>query len=185
VSLSRYEEAEGAFTDAVTAFDEALSRAPDHIQVHNNKCIALHRHGNLLAVLFRDDEAEAVYTDAVVAFDEALSRAPDDIYAYNTKGVALLSFGDLLASLSHEEEAEGAYTDAVAAFDEALSRAPDYTTPTSIRASRCWPKSICSPPSPATRMLKAPSAMPLRLSMRRSDVFPTMPRCTFSSRNRS
>jgi tetratricopeptide (TPR) repeat protein len=90
ITLSRHEEAERAYADAVTAFDEALRFAPEYIDAHKNRGGALQSRGNLLAVLSRNEEAEQAYADAMDAFDAMLRWAPNDTSVYNNTAATLV-----------------------------------------------------------------------------------------------
>ncbi len=123
--LSRYDEASKSYAQAIAAYDEALRRDPDDVQVYSDKGNALQSLGDLQAGLSRHDEASESYAKAIAAYDEALRRAPDDVSAHNNKGNALYSLGDLRAKLSRHDEASESYAKAIAAFDEALRVAPN------------------------------------------------------------
>ena len=125
--LSQHQDALTFYTQAIASYDQALLRAPDLIQAHNNKGIALENLGNLQASLSEHQEALTSYTQAIASYDQALLRAPDLIQAHNNKGNALQRLGELQASLSEHQEALTSYTQAIASYDQALERAPDYT----------------------------------------------------------
>ena len=103
MSLDRHDEAEGAYTDAVAALDEALRRAPGDLRLHGSKGIALRGHGDLLANLSRYEEAEEAFSDAAAAFDEVLGRTPEDTDVHFLKAVTLLSQGDCVRVLGARE----------------------------------------------------------------------------------
>ena len=123
--LARHAEAEAELTEAIAAYDQALTRAPDYINALNNKGLALQSLGKLQAGLAQHTEALESYGSAIAAYDRALTRAPDDIYALNNKGNALASLGELQARLAQHPEAVESYGNAIAAYEQALTRAPD------------------------------------------------------------
>jgi tetratricopeptide (TPR) repeat protein len=124
--LSRYKTAESDYTQAIAAYDAALARAPDDVDAHNNKGLALQRLGKLRAALSDHKGAKEAYTQAVAAYDAALQLAPDYVAAHHNKGIALSLLGELRSALSDHTGAEEAYTQAIAACDAALQRAPDF-----------------------------------------------------------
>jgi hypothetical protein len=50
-SISRFEDAQRTFRDAVAAYDEELNRVPDNVGVHLMKALALVNQGRLLRIL--------------------------------------------------------------------------------------------------------------------------------------
>jgi tetratricopeptide (TPR) repeat protein len=126
--LAKYDEAAREYSEAIAAYDSALTRAPDDINALNNKGNALQRRGELQAQLAQHTDALSSYSQAIAAYDSALTRAPDDIRVLNNKGNALQSRGDLQARLAQHTDALSSYSQAIAAYDSALTRAPDDTT---------------------------------------------------------
>jgi tetratricopeptide (TPR) repeat protein len=122
--LARHDPANQAYLEAISAYDEALRRAPDDVAAHNNKGNALVRLGDLQAGLSQHPEAVASYTQAISAFDEALRRAPDYINAHNNKGNALQSLGELQVELEQYEEARKSLQAALVEFSRSLEIAP-------------------------------------------------------------
>jgi tetratricopeptide (TPR) repeat protein len=123
---ARHDEASQEYREAITAYEDALRRAPDDAGIHSNKGLALVRLGDLQSQLSQNEEAVESYRQAINACDEALRNAPNHLDSHNNKGWALLSLGDLEAKLSRHQEAIGNYEQAIASFDESLRRAPDY-----------------------------------------------------------
>ena len=124
-SLSRYPEAHQEYQEAIAAYTEALQRAPDDPDIHNNKGNTLCGLGDLQTGLAQHPEAEESYRQAIAACAEALQRAPDYVYAHSNKGVELQRLGELQARLTQHPEALESYQQAIAAYTEALRRAPD------------------------------------------------------------
>jgi tetratricopeptide (TPR) repeat protein len=123
---SRHDVAEESCTQAIQAFDRALSLAPNDLATLNNKGNVLLRLGELQASLSKAEEAEHSYIQAIQSFDRALFLAPDHPQVLNNKGLVLQRLGELQASLSKAEEAEHSYIQAIQSYDMALSLAPDH-----------------------------------------------------------
>jgi hypothetical protein len=49
-SISRFEDAQRTFSDAVAAYDEELNRVPDNVGVHLMKALALVNQGRSLQI---------------------------------------------------------------------------------------------------------------------------------------
>ena len=124
--LARHKEARQEYLEAIVAYNKELVRAPDDVDAHNNKGIALQSLGDLQASLSQHTEALTSYQQAIASYQEALVRAPDYVLAHNNKGNALATLGNLQASLSQHTEALTSYQQAIASYQEALMRAPDY-----------------------------------------------------------
>jgi tetratricopeptide (TPR) repeat protein len=122
--LARHNEARDEYLESISAYDEALKRAPDLVEAHNDKGLALQSLGDLQAALSQHQEALSSYTASISAYDEALKRAPDDVGAHNNKGLALQSLGDLQAALSQHQEAMNCYEIALKEFRISLKIAP-------------------------------------------------------------
>ena len=122
--LARHNEARDEYLESISAYDEALKRAPDLVEAHNNKGLALQSLGNLQAALSQHQEALSSYTASISAYDEALKRAPDYVGAHNNKGNALQSLGNLQAALSQHQEAMNCYEIALKEFCISLKIAP-------------------------------------------------------------
>ena len=123
--LSQHQNALISYTQAIICFNEALNRAPDYINAHNNKGIALKKLGDLQTGLFQKQDALISYTQAIICFNEALNRAPDYIQVHNNKGITLQSLGNLQADLTQQQEAFKSYQAALAEFNRSLEIAPD------------------------------------------------------------
>ncbi len=93
--LSQRDEASKSYTQAITAFDEALRRDPDYVAAHNNKRTTLINLGGLEARFLQQDEAMQRYIQAVAAFDEALRIATDDVSP--ERGLSSRTFRELSA----------------------------------------------------------------------------------------
>jgi tetratricopeptide (TPR) repeat protein len=117
-------EADEIYGDAVAAFDEALSRAPDYISAHNDKGSARRRRGELLDSLSRYEEAEEAYADAVAAYDEVLSRVPDDLVTHFNNAVTLVQWGETMRPFVQDEVTHSRWEAAQAHCERALALAP-------------------------------------------------------------
>ncbi len=113
-----------SYTEAIAAYNSALTLAPDYINALNNKGSALQRLGNLQIWLSQYSEALQSYTEAVTTYNSALTLAPDKIYVLNNKGLALKCLGDLQAELSQQQDAIHSWQSALAAFTRCLEVAP-------------------------------------------------------------
>ena len=86
-SISRFEDAQRTFSDAVAAYDEELNRVPDNVGVHLMKALALVNQGKLLRILDSEkrdvrarweaaqSHAEHVVTLDVVTLEPQYERA--------------------------------------------------------------------------------------------------------------
>ncbi|MEM7649404.1 MAG: tetratricopeptide repeat protein, partial [Cyanobacteria bacterium P01_A01_bin.70] len=109
----------------IAAYDEALRRAPDDIEVLNNKGLALQSLGKLQAGLSQHQDALSSYQQAIAAYDEALRRAPDYIEVLNNKGLLYVSLGQLQAVLELETEALQSLQNALQCLERSLAMAPN------------------------------------------------------------
>jgi tetratricopeptide (TPR) repeat protein len=124
-NLSQHQEALQEYRESIAAYDEALRRAPDDIQILNNKGNALQGLGDLQTRLSEHEAALGSYTKSIAAYDEALRRAPDDIQILNNKGNALQRLGDLQTRLSEHEAAKASWQMALALVSRSLQLAPN------------------------------------------------------------
>ncbi len=125
-NLSQQQEEKESYSQAIAAYDKAISLAPDYSYAHNNKGNALKSLGDLQASLSKHQEATQTYLQSVMAYDRALSFDPNFINAHSNKGLTLKRLGDLQAGLLLQREATESYSQSIEAYDEALSLAPDY-----------------------------------------------------------
>uniref|UniRef100_UPI0039C63306 tetratricopeptide repeat protein n=1 Tax=Calothrix sp. CCY 0018 TaxID=3103864 RepID=UPI0039C63306 len=124
-TLAQHQQAEQEYQQAIESFDEVLRIAPDDINAHVNKGIALQGLGELQADLSQHQDAQNSYTQAIVSYNQVLSRAPDDILAHGNKGLALQSLGDLQAGLSQHQDAQNSYNQAIESHNQVFRIAPD------------------------------------------------------------
>ncbi|MGK7953031.1 MAG: tetratricopeptide repeat protein [Xenococcaceae cyanobacterium] len=125
--LARHAEAEAEFTEAIAAYEKALTLAPDDVYALNNQGLALTSLGELQASLTQNAEAVESYRAAIAAYDQALTLAPDYINALNNKGLALISLGNLYSELSMNEEAIKNWQTARSTLSQSLKIAPNNT----------------------------------------------------------
>ncbi len=74
--LARYNEARREYEEAIEAYDAALDRAPDDVEVHNNKGIVLASLGELQAQLGDVDKAVRSLRGAIEEWSRSLEIAP-------------------------------------------------------------------------------------------------------------
>jgi tetratricopeptide (TPR) repeat protein len=124
-SLARYDEAQQEFMETLTAYDTALTLAPDDVWTHTNKGTALASLGDIQAALAQHTAALGSYEAALATYDTALTLAPDDVSILNNKGTVLASMGDVQVTLARYTDALGSYEAALATYEAALTLAPD------------------------------------------------------------
>lgn len=74
--LARHDPANQAYREAISAYDEALRRAPDDVAAHTNKGVALRGLGELQIELGQHGEARKSLQAALAEFSRSLEIAP-------------------------------------------------------------------------------------------------------------
>jgi tetratricopeptide (TPR) repeat protein len=75
-ALSRHEEAEESYADAVEAFDEALRRAPDYIDAYFNKALTLLQWGESMRPFVQTEVTRSRWEEAQAHCRHVLALAP-------------------------------------------------------------------------------------------------------------
>ncbi len=76
--LSRHEEAERAYSDAVSALDEALRLAADDLSAHFNKALVLLQWGEAAQPFVSENATRARWEEARTHAEHALDLTPED-----------------------------------------------------------------------------------------------------------
>lgn len=123
--LSRYEEAQQEYLEAVVAYEQERKITPDDTATLNNLGTALKSLGDLQIRLSLYSQALQSYNDAIAACDYLLTLAPNDNKVLSNKGNALQGLGELQTRLAQHPQALQLYCDAITVYNSALTLAPD------------------------------------------------------------
>ena len=100
-ALSRYQDAEGAFSDAAAALDEALRRIPDDAEVHLLKAQSLVSQGELVRILgARDHVVHTLWEEARSHAERVLTLVP----RHDKAELLLAEIRDLLDTLDDSSQ---------------------------------------------------------------------------------
>ncbi|MBD2384855.1 tetratricopeptide repeat protein [Cylindrospermum sp. FACHB-282] len=122
--LTRYQEAQEKYLEAVAAYKQDLKINPDDTATLNNLGNALQKLGVLQTWISQYHQALQSYSEVIATYKSA-NLASDDIYALNNLGIVLQSLGDIQTQLSQHHQALQSYNDAITAYKSALNLDPD------------------------------------------------------------
>ena len=120
--------ARSAFEQSIAAYDQALARARDYVESHNNKGASFQGLGALRAQLGDHAGAKDAFEQAVAAYDQALARAPDRIEGLGAKALCLADWARMELEQGEREPACDRLRKSRTPLDRALAIAPGHPT---------------------------------------------------------
>ena len=123
--LAEYGLAKESYRQAIAAYDEALRRAPDYVDAHSNRGMALNQWAKHLSELGELPAAQQKNTQALDACRRALALAPNHPLILGTMAETQL-LAARLETLTQGAAAPALWRAALQTIEQGLSIAPDH-----------------------------------------------------------